>query len=122
MRILMKKSSLPIDFQIMARVGDAILNTISLHLWYHGGIPGKYKKLIPNNNCHQYLQSNDFICKYNLPKVKYKHLSLDNPKLDADKVEAYLAFLYLNYGYKYTYHFVRKQSFRILDQQLCARK
>lgn len=115
----MKKRDLPIDFQLFARIGDAVLNTVAFIEEKKGTFKG-FDYPLRMNSMDQYLKSNTFIIHYILPKTNYKQVP-NISKLKGDKTEAYIGYLFMNYGFEKARRYVIKQSFRILKNQIIIR-
>ncbi len=111
-----KKQDLPMDFQVVARVGDAIVNTVSMVV--EKECKGFKHKFPPHmSRLCNFLQSNNFLVKFNVPKTTFKRVP-NQRHLRADKVEAYVGFLFINYGYRHAETYVKKQMMRILEAQV----
>lgn len=105
----MRKSDLPLDFIVEAKKGDAVLNRCIVNLLKDYDITGVTKQQVL-----QYLNSNKMLKSFKQP-VRYADslinecLENDCLKVHGDAVEAYIGFLYTNYGYDSAKRYVLKQ-------------
>lgn len=102
----MKKSALPLEFIIQARVGDAVLNHIvSKHV---DGLTKMGVNPAQSHALKSLMVSNSFISNFRTPRFKVK--GVDNTKtIKGDKVESYIAFLYHNLGYDKVKAYILKE-------------
>lgn len=112
----MRKSDLPLDFIVEAKKGDAVLNRCIIDLLGDYDITGTTKQRVL-----QYLNSNKMLenfeqpMRHTDPLIK-QCLNDDCPKVHGDTVEAYIGFLYTNYGYDSAKRYILKQFKNSIDE------
>ena len=108
-----KKAKLPLEFVIEARIGDAILNRIveeQVDRLVKIGVSDAAASHIRNM-----LKSNAFISNFKMPVFKVKGVG-NSQHIQGDKVEAYIAFLYKNFGYEDAKKYVLDQIKHVFIQ------
>lgn len=112
----MRKSELPLEFIVEAKKGDAVLNRCVIDLLKDYDITGRTKQSVL-----QYLNSNKMLTNFEQP-IRYADPLInqclgDNcPKVHGDTVEAYIGFLYTNYGYDSAKRYILKQFKNSIDE------
>lgn len=105
------KKHLPTEFKHYARLGDSILNMITMDLFY------KYNNSVSIHIIHE-LTSNAFISQFIVPmKFRFKKHNHTSEKalngLKGDRVEFYIWFLFENYGSEAVERYLVKQYKRL---------
>lgn len=113
----MSKKKIPLEFLILAQIGDAILNRyVSNLLDEHGNNTPQIKHLMMAE-----MKSNNFIKDWKpLLRVRFVDISklgeLQKTRIKGDIVEASIAFLYINHGLESAERYIKTNLIKSLKK------